>query len=61
MGKAGEGDLGSGRRQVRVGAEPFVVGVVVFSKQGLLGQMEAGASQVATGSSRGAQAFHQVG
>lgn len=44
-----------------MGAEPFVVGVVVFSKQGLLGQQEAGASQVVTGSNQGAQAFRQVG
>lgn len=61
MGKVAEGGWGSGRKQVRVGVEPFVFGVVVFSKQGLLGQLEAGASQVATGSSQGAQTFHQVG
>lgn len=61
MGTEAEGDWGSGRRKVRVVAEPFVVGVVVFSKQGLLGQLEAGASQAVTGSIQEAQTFHPVG
>lgn len=56
MGKGVAGGWESGLWPGKVGAEPFELGEGAFSRQGLLGQLVAGAPQGASGSSQGAQA-----